>query len=63
MEFKFNEKNLDAAELNEVTEELDEMTAGGDFNTWHTIWSSVISHTLGNNGYVCTWTTECQEKC
>lgn len=63
MEFKFDEKQIDTKELDVISENLDEMDAGGGFNTWHTIWSSTISHTLGNNGYVCTWTYECQEKC
>ena len=63
MEFKFDEKQVGLNELNEITETLDDMNAGAGFNTWHSLWSSTISQTIGNNGYVCTWTTECIEKC
>lgn len=62
MKLTFEENNVGRNELEDIVENLDEMVSGG-FNTWHSLWSSAISETLGNNGYVCTWTTECQEKC
>jgi len=62
MEFNFNENELGVTELNDIAELLDETTAAG-LNTWHSLWSSAISETIGNKGYICTWTIECQKNC
>lgn len=61
MELKFNESELGLIEMENDVMELDEMTGAG--STWNLVFSGVISFGLGNKGYVCTWTYECQSNC
>lgn len=56
-----NEKELGLVELIEDVNELEESAGAGW--TWNLVFSSVISLGLGNDGYVCTWTYECQSNC
>ncbi|WP_194192438.1 lichenicidin alpha family lanthipeptide [Clostridium chrysemydis] len=61
MELKFNEMELGMNEMENEVEVLDEMTGAG--GTWNMVFSSIISFGVGNKGYVCTWTHECQSSC
>lgn len=61
MELKFTENELGLEEMNNDVEMLDEISGAG--GTWNLLFSSVISFAVGNKGYICTWTHECQSSC
>ncbi len=57
----FRDEKMNNVELVTEVEELDEISGGGW--TWNLAWSSIPSIVIGNSGYVCTWTYECQKNC
>lgn len=58
----FKNSGLDE-EFVKLVDDLDnlEELSGGTFTT--VFFSAAVSVTLGNNGWVCTWTHECQDTC
>ncbi|CAM3027501.1 plantaricin C family lantibiotic [Lactococcus hircilactis] len=61
MDFKELGLESESITLIEDIDELNELS--GEGWTWNLVFSSVVTLALGNNGYVCTWTHECQANC
>ena len=54
----------DYLKLVDVSKELELISGAGWTGVAKSLVScSLVSITLGNNGWVCTWTAECQSNC
>lgn len=53
-------------DMENILVEIDEHQEMAGFNTWNTISTSTciaVSHFVGNDGKVCTYTVECVNNC
>lgn len=51
-------------EFVKLVDDLDNLEELSGASTWtNLLFGTVVSLTFGNNGWVCTWTHECQDTC